>query len=127
MAIKLSSKVYRAVFFGCSLLKYRLHASSTNQDAPEEITSQWNQLWAAVTAPHTVIVFHLTNHYALVAALRQWIDPDGTVVRQLLTARRGQQPKTWIDFTEARSTMLKWTGYKMLRIHRSADPAAAAP
>jgi hypothetical protein len=37
-------------------------------------------------------------------------------VRQLLTSRRGQRPSAWVDFEEARQTMLGWDGYKMMLI-----------
>jgi len=63
-----------------------------------------------------VLLFHLTNHYALIYAMREWIDDDGTVVRQMLTARRGQRPKVWLDWTEARQIMLKWAGYNIMLI-----------
>ncbi len=96
------------------------------QDTAAEIAGQWQQLWATFAAPRTVLLFHLTNHYALLAALRHWVEPDGTVVRQLLTARRGQRPGVWLDFTEARAIMLKWSGYKMLAVSRISEPTAAS-
>ena len=37
--------------------------------------------------------------------------------RFFVTARR---PSVWIDWAEARSTMLKWNGYKMLLLERTA-------
>ena len=41
-------------------------------------------------------------------------------VRQLLTSRRGQRPSAWIDWDEARATMLGWEGYKMMLVERRA-------
>ena len=38
------------------------------------------------------------------------------VRRQLLAARKGQRPYAWIDFDEARETMLGWEGYKVMAI-----------
>ncbi len=89
------------------------------------MATQWNALWAQFTMPHSVLLFHLTNHYALVAAMRSWTEPmTGAVVRQLLTARRGQRPSVWIEFDEARATMLKWSGYKILAVVRCAGAGA---
>ena len=48
---------------------------------------------------------------------------DTTVMmvhRQIYTARRGQRPKVWIDFKEARETMLGWEGYKIMSLTRHA-------
>ena len=38
------------------------------------------------------------------------------IKRQLLAARKGQRPTAWIDFEEARETMLGWEGYKIMAI-----------
>ena len=43
------------------------------------------------------------------------------VVRQLLTARKGQRPNVWIDFNEARDIMLGWEGYKMMLVKRNVE------
>ena len=66
-----------------------------------------------------MLIFHLTNHYAIVFALREWVEPGGALVRQLLTARRGQRPTVWIDWSEVRETILKWDGYKLLSVERT--------
>lgn len=47
----------------------------------------------------------------------------GRMVRQLLTSRRGQRPSAWIDWEEARNTMLGWDGYKILAVARHASDA----
>jgi len=85
-------------------------------DSEAEVTAQWRQLTAEFCKENAVLLFHLTNHYALIYAMREWIDDDGTVVRQMLTARRGQRPKVWLDWTEARQIMLKWAGYNIMLI-----------
>ena len=38
------------------------------------------------------------------------------LVRQLLTARRGQRPSVWLDFEDAVQTMLGWEGYKIIQV-----------
>lgn len=40
------------------------------------------------------------------------------LVRQLLTARRGQRPSVWMDFEEAVETMLSWDDYKIINVQR---------
>ena len=71
-----------------------------------------------------MLIFHLKNHYALIFALREWTDATtGVAVRQLLTARKGQRPVAWIDFSEARTTLLSWEGYKIMAISTRLDPA----
>eukprot|EP01065_Artemidia_motanka_P010783 TRINITY_DN15777_c0_g1_i1.p1 TRINITY_DN15777_c0_g1~~TRINITY_DN15777_c0_g1_i1.p1 ORF type:complete len:442 (+),score=188.67 TRINITY_DN15777_c0_g1_i1:46-1371(+) len=97
-----------------------------------DVAQEWRFLWDSFTAPDTALIFHLTNHYALIFALRQWQSSDGTWVRQLLTARRGQRPAVWMDWADARRIMLGWAGYRILSLtvgerdrHRAEPPAAA--
>ena len=76
-----------------------------------EIAAQWTELWREFSRPKTAIIFHLKNHYAMIFALREWVDTTtGEAVRQLLTARKGQRPTAWIDWMEARATMIGWKG-----------------
>jgi hypothetical protein len=41
-----------------------------------------------------------------------------------LTARKGQRPTVWIDFLEARETMLGWEGFKIIAISRMSAGAS---
>ena len=41
------------------------------------------------------------------------------VVREVLTARKGQRPQVWISWDEASATMLRWSGYKLLAVERT--------
>lgn len=66
----------------------------------------------------SALIYHLRNHYALLFALREWVEPDGTQVRQVLTTRRGQRPSTWIDFEEIHGTFLKWGGHKIMAVRK---------
>ena len=125
-------------------------------DSDEALAEQWASLRARFSQPQTVLIYHLTNHYALIFALREWHEPiapaEGTerepppplmtagveasgaaatcrpaiecggyrVVREILTARKGQRPSAWITFEEARNTMLRWSGYRILAVERIA-------
>ena len=64
---------------------------------------------------------------APVFALREWRDPDGTRVRQLLTAKPGQKPARWFGWSELRAMFLKWPGYKIIVLRRHGDVRAGAP
>ncbi len=86
-------------------------------DSPETIERQWGKLSAAFNRPDASLIFHLKNHYALIYALREWTS-DGKRVRQLLCARKGQRPSAWVDWLEARATILGWAGYKLMVAER---------
>lgn len=104
-------------------------------------TSNIAQLKQAIENPRQVLLFHLRNHYALVFGYRErvtdgadWLAtprslPAGVLRREILSARKGQQPRDWIDLCHSgtpditnknaprwsiRDTLLKWKGYKML-------------
>eukprot|EP01039_Chlorochromonas_danica_P005651 gene5651-6233_t len=102
--------------------KSKVDVGLSVKDSDDVIRKQWDELRSAFCKPNQVLLFHLKNHYALIFAIREWItfdaDDQVVVVRQLLTARRGQRPTAWVDFSEARETMLNWEGYKILAIER---------
>ena len=93
------------------------------RDSPEYISTQWNVLTHCVRSDGMAVIFHLTNHYALVFATRErsTISTDGsaTITRELLTSKAGQAPKTWIPFAVARRIMRGWSGYKMVVVMRA--------
>lgn len=110
-----------------SRAKSKIEAPLSASDSEEKITQQWNILRSAFQRDDSVILFHLKNHYALIYALKEWVEEAepgcGVYVhkRQILTARKGQRPSAWIDFEEARSCMIGWEGYKMMVLTRAKD------
>jgi len=100
--------------------KVTLPVPLSRKDGDDDIDYQWNSFRGAFARPDTVLLFHLKNHYALIFALREWVDAQsGVCTRQILTARKGQRPTAWIDFSEARETMLGWVGYKIMAVQRN--------
>merc|ERR1711879_450151 len=101
----------------------------SKEDSPEAVEQQWTALKRAFSRPESVLLFHLTNHYALVYAWREWQEEEvaedgGTsarIRRQILTARKGQKPTAWLDFEEVRSIMLSWSGYHVMELRRAAS------
>ena len=87
----------------------------------ETIEREWRRLTTLFAADGSALIFHLKNHYALVHALRERTDRDGRRTREMLTARRGQRPNAWIPWEEARSTMLRWSGYAIMQATRHAE------
>ena len=87
----------------------------------EAIEREWRRLTSLFASDGSAMIFHLKNHYALVHALRERTDRDGRRTREMLTARRGQRPNAWIPWEEARSTMLRWSGYAIMQATRDAE------
>jgi hypothetical protein len=108
MPIQVSARV----LMGKSKKGSNIEHTLSKKDDHATIDAQWSALRSTFCRQDSVLLFHLKNHYALVFALREWRDEQG-VHRQLLTARKGQRPSAWIDFAEARETMLAWEGYKV--------------
>lgn len=120
---ELGSRIQARLFMGKKRsIKQKIEIPISVRDSEEIIEQQWNSLKSTFSHPDTVLLFHLKNHYALIYAMREWvIDTPGQPsqsVKQILTARKGQRPTVWIDFSEARDTMLGWEGYKVLAIAR---------
>ena len=136
-----SSKLFMGKSTGAAT-KSKIEVPLSRKDTPDKIKNQWDALRAAVADPNRVLLFHLKNHYALIFALREWVEivpaiaTDTTagdvgtesgnrstvnVVREMLTSRRGQRPSAWVPFLEARETMLGWDGYKIIAIDRASS------
>eukprot|EP01006_Ploeotia_vitrea_P048808 TRINITY_DN67276_c8_g1_i1.p1 TRINITY_DN67276_c8_g1~~TRINITY_DN67276_c8_g1_i1.p1 ORF type:complete len:563 (-),score=58.43 TRINITY_DN67276_c8_g1_i1:76-1764(-) len=105
-------------FMGRKAKGVELVVPLTSKDSPQDVDRQWSQLCAEFRKEHVALVFHLRNHYALIFALREWVDESGKHVQQLLTARRGQRPTCWMDWDEARNTMLTSVGYKIMVVQK---------
>lgn len=104
----------------------------TRVDSVEQRNAAWSALWCAFTRSDTVLIFHLTNHYALVFALREWHDTDSDTHadnetgpahprrrgyhREVLTARKGQRPRDWIAFDKVHETLCAWHGYTIIQV-----------
>eukprot|EP00730_Choanoeca_flexa_P000923 TRINITY_DN10399_c1_g3_i1.p1 TRINITY_DN10399_c1_g3~~TRINITY_DN10399_c1_g3_i1.p1 ORF type:complete len:217 (+),score=52.05 TRINITY_DN10399_c1_g3_i1:826-1476(+) len=106
--------MHATLFMGKGVRGASIPVRLLRKDSPETVQQQWEALRNTFNKPKQVLLYHLKNHYALVYALREWQPVDGEPVRQILTARKGQRPSAWIDFAEARDTMIKWSGYKIL-------------
>lgn len=95
----------------------------TKADDENAVEQQWNAIKNAFSRANVVLLFHLTNHYALIFAWREWQDEESPypLRRQILTARKGQKPSVWMEFDEARAIMVGWSGYHILSIERLAQ------
>eukprot|EP01029_Cantina_marsupialis_P005979 TRINITY_DN164_c2_g1_i1.p1 TRINITY_DN164_c2_g1~~TRINITY_DN164_c2_g1_i1.p1 ORF type:complete len:680 (-),score=190.28 TRINITY_DN164_c2_g1_i1:255-2294(-) len=89
----------------------------SSADDESVIASQWDYLRNMFLKDGCSIIIHHKNHYSLLFAVREWVTEDGPV-KQILTARKGQRPKVWIDWSEMRATLLSWTGYKIISVQK---------
>lgn len=97
----------------------------TKGDSGAAIDQQWAGFKSAFGQPSTALLFHLTNHYALIFAWREWVE-GASLKRQILTSRRGQRPSAWVDFQEVRKILLGWGGYHILQLERPPGDASLA-
>ena len=111
----------RVVVGAKTRLRKDLPVPLTSNASEEAIDGEWRRLCALFATDGSALIFHLKNHYALVHALRERTDRDGRRTREMLTARRGQWPNAWIPWEEARSTMLRWSGYAIMQATRHAE------
>ena len=82
-----------------------------SDDCPDEVTRQWDLIFHHIARTGSCVQLHLRNHYALAYAARSYVTADSVVVREILTARKGQQPRTWLPFDELRTLCLSWDGH----------------
>lgn len=90
----------------------------TSKDTSDAIAKHWKGMRDTFMSFDSVLLFHQVNHYSMIYALREWVDLSGTRQRQVLTAKRGQRPTAWLNFTEVRRILLSWGGYRIIEIKR---------
>jgi hypothetical protein len=128
------------------VLQTPIHISAA--DTPAACAAQWASLCTALSSPHTSLIWHGRNHYALVFAMRTRprgaadaaadadadadakanadADADaGGVVRELLTARKGQRPSAWVTWHEVRTLMLKWDQHAIIAVTMGTESGGA--
>ena len=118
-------------------------AKSINLDANDSLEKQeeqWRSLVSEFARSDTALLMHMTNHYCMIYATREWAEPaapeaGGTIgtseangalaearvgtskrVRQVLSAKPGQRPSRWLEWEDLRKQMLGWAGYKVLAL-----------
>lgn len=55
---------------------------------------------ASASSSATCIILHVPRHYSLLFGLRTYTTTDGRHVREVLSARRKQKPKEWLDLDD---------------------------
>lgn len=99
----------------CEGRHVRRSVSQSDNDAA--IAEQWNLLSNLFNDESTVLLAHWHNHYALIYAMRAFfIVSEQKWERSMLTARKGQKPKEWMNFSEARRQMLRWKGHQIMAL-----------
>lgn len=97
---ELGSRVQAQLFMGKrKSVKQKLEVPLSIRDTDEIIQQQWDSLKSNFMHEGSVLLFHLKNHYALIFAVREWVldiaNESPQIVRQILTARKGQRPGAW--------------------------------
>lgn len=93
-------------------------------DRAEAVDVQWGKLTRAFSEPDCVLLAHISNHYALIFALRDWKHAKtGVRHRELLTSKPGQRPRLWLSWQETRKILLQWSGYCIFAISLPPDDA----
>ena len=64
----------------------------SNADSDEKVAEQWRSVQRQFSLPSCILIFHLTNHYALVYALREWVDPESGMSNQNLHCALSELP-----------------------------------
>ena len=86
-------------------------------DGEAEIEAAWDALKLAFGKERSAMIMHHKNHYALVFALRDYCDlADGRLVREVLTARKGQRPTAWVPYSEIHGLLAGWAGYAIIEV-----------
>lgn len=89
----------------------------SKDDSAQAIDLQWGKMWRAFSEPDTVLLAHISNHYALIFALRDWKHAKtGVRHRELLTSKPGQRPRLWLSWQETRKILVQWSGYCIFSI-----------
>jgi hypothetical protein len=90
-------------------------------DDEKQIAGQWEVVKEAFNATDTVIINHCTCHWSLIFALKEVEEEHGgkrKMVRQVLTARAGQQPKFWTSFEDMREVWLGKSNYMLIKVYK---------
>ena len=87
-------------------------------DGEKEIDDAWQAFKVAFGREGTALIVHHKNHYSLVFALREWTEAEGTAVREVLTARKGQRPTAWVPWDEIHGLIARWAGYAVIQVSR---------
>lgn len=86
------------------------------------IEAAWVALKGAFSQSRTCLILHQKGHYALIFAMREWVEHGDATggrprrVRELLTCRKGQRPTLWVDWVEVHSYICGWSGYAIIEV-----------